>query len=79
MHDTAIAQAAENRGYERALDEFGILHGEDARKFMEELKHPSPLTPEAAELVKRAREIAAKGREQCRNHKRHMATSGNPK
>ena len=59
-HDRAIAQAAEKRGYDRALDEFGILHGEDAQKFMDELKHPSPLTPEAAELVKRPREIAAK-------------------
>ena len=33
--------AAEKRGYERALDDLGVLHGEDARKFNEELKNPS--------------------------------------
>jgi hypothetical protein len=50
--------AAGRRGYERALDDLGVLHGEDARKFNEELKNPSPLTPEAAEVMRKARELA---------------------
>ena len=33
-------EAAEKRGYERALDDLGVLHGEDARKFNEELENP---------------------------------------
>ena len=53
-------EAAEKRGYERALDDLGVLHGEDARKFNEELKNPSPLTPEAAEVMRKARELARK-------------------
>ena len=59
-HDRVIEQAAEKRGYERALDDLGVLHGEDARKFNEELKNPSPLTPEAAEVMRKARELARK-------------------
>jgi hypothetical protein len=31
--------AAEKRGYERALDDLGVLHGEDARKFNEDDVH----------------------------------------
>ena len=58
-HDRVIEQAAEKRGYERALDDLGVLHGEAARKFNEELlKNPSPLTPEAAEVMRKARELA---------------------
>ena len=54
-------EAAERRGYERAQDEHGILHGEDARKFNEELENPSPMTPEAAEVMRKARrELARK-------------------
>ncbi len=52
--------AAEKRGYERALDDLGVLHGEDARKFNEELENPSPLTPEAAEVMREAWELARK-------------------
>lgn len=52
--------AAEKRGYERALDDLGVLHGEDARKFNEYLENPSPLTPEAAEVMRKARELAAR-------------------
>jgi FMN phosphatase YigB (HAD superfamily) len=54
----AAIKSAEKRGYERALDDLGVLHGEDARKFNEELKNPSPLTPEAAEVMRKARELA---------------------
>ena len=50
--------AAEKRGYERALDDLGILHGEDAQKFNEELENPSPMTPEAAEVMRKARALA---------------------
>ena len=49
-HDTAIRNAV--------LDELGILHGEDAKRFTEQLDHPEPLTPEARDLVMRAKEIA---------------------
>jgi hypothetical protein len=59
-HNPAI-EAAEERGYNKALDEFGILHGEDARKFIQELKNSTPLTPKALAMVKRARELAGKG------------------
>ncbi len=52
--------AAGRRGYERALDDLGVLHGEDARKFNEELENPSPMTPEAAEVMRKARELAAR-------------------
>ena len=50
--------ASEKRGYERALDDLGVLHGEDARKFNEELENPSPMTPEAAEVMRKARALA---------------------
>ncbi|MDD3983940.1 MAG: hypothetical protein PHU54_08360 [Candidatus Omnitrophica bacterium] len=53
-HDTAIRNAV--------LDELGILHGEDAKRFNEQLNHPEPLTPEARDLVARAKEIAKKER-----------------
>lgn len=49
-HDAAIRNAV--------LDELGILHGEDAKRFNEQLDHPEPLTPEARDLVMRAKEIA---------------------
>ena len=51
-HDTAIRNAI--------LDELGILHGEDAKRFNEQLDHPEPLTPEARDLVMQAKEIAKK-------------------
>ena len=53
-HDTAIRNAV--------LDELGILHGEDAKRFNEQLNHPEPLTPEARDLVARAKEIAKRER-----------------
>lgn len=53
-HDTAIRNAV--------LDELGILYGEDAKRFNEQLDHPEPLTPEARDLVMQAKEIAKKER-----------------
>ena len=53
-HDAAIRNAV--------LDELGILHGEDAKRFTEQLDHPEPLTPEARDLVMQAKKIAQKER-----------------
>ena len=53
-HDAAIRNAV--------LDELGILHGEDAKRFNEQLDHPEPLTPEARDLVVQAKEIAKRER-----------------
>ncbi len=50
-HDTAIRNAV--------LDELGVLHGEDAKRFNEQLDHPEPLTPEAHDLVMQAKRIAS--------------------
>lgn len=53
IHDAAIWKKA----YEQALNDFGILHGEDAKRFNEELKNPSEMTPEARELIRQAWKI----------------------
>ncbi len=53
-HDVAIRNAV--------LDGLGVLRGEDARRFNEQLDHPEPLTPEARDLVMQAKEIAKKER-----------------
>jgi hypothetical protein len=53
-HDAAIRNAV--------LDELGVLHGEDAKRFTEQLDHPEPLTPEARDLVMQAKEIAKRER-----------------
>ena len=47
---------------EKLMDDLGILHGEDAKRFNEQLDHPEPLTPEARDLVMQAKEIAKKER-----------------
>jgi len=53
-HDIAIRNAV--------LDELGVLHGGDAKRFNELLDHPEPLTSEARDLVMQAKEIAKKER-----------------
>jgi hypothetical protein len=45
---------------ESVMDEFGILHGEDAKRFHELLENPEPLNERTTEMVKRAQEIASK-------------------
>ena len=55
-HDAAVRNAV--------LDELGILHGEDAKRFNEQLDHPEPLTPEARDLVMQAQEIAQAARKE---------------
>jgi hypothetical protein len=57
--EKAAVEAREDER-EKVLGELGVLHGEDARKFNEELENPSPLTPEAAEVMRKARELARK-------------------
>ena len=47
---------------EKLMDELGLLHGEDAQRFNEQLDHPEPLTPEARDLVMQAKEIAKRER-----------------
>lgn len=41
---------------EKTMDEFGILHGEDAKRFHEYMNNPEPLNERAQEMVKRAQE-----------------------
>ena len=55
-HDIAIRNAV--------LDELGILHDENAKRFNEQLDHPEPLTPEARDLVIQAKEIAQAARKE---------------
>jgi hypothetical protein len=40
------------------MDEFGILHGEDAKRFHEYLNSPPNNSPETKELVRRAKEMS---------------------
>jgi hypothetical protein len=46
--------------HERTMDMFGILHGEDAKKFIYEMNNPNPPTDRDIVFVKRAFDILEK-------------------
>ena len=57
--DAALALAEHDEKIRNeVMDEFGILHGEDAKRFHEYLNSPPDLTPEAKELCCRALALA---------------------
>jgi hypothetical protein len=39
------------RGYEQALDDNHILHGEDARRFLDEVEHPKKPTKKQQKFI----------------------------
>lgn len=41
----------------QVMDEHGILYGEDARKFMDDMLHPKPLTEDQKKLWKEIEEV----------------------
>lgn len=52
---------------EKVMDEFGILYGEDAKRFREQMENPEPMDERGKETVKRAYEIIAKEKKEKEN------------